>query len=70
MDRKPLKSEMLRSVGYDPATREMEVEFADGSVHVYTKVPPKVHADLMKAKKVAYYFTKKVRTHYSSREVP
>lgn len=69
VERKPLKSEMLKSVGYDPATHEMEVEFADGSVHVYSRVPPKVHKDLMKAKKVAYYFGKKVRTHYSSREV-
>ncbi len=69
MNRIPVKSETISAVGYDPATREMEVQFNDGSVHLYSKVPPKVHAEFVGAKRLGYYFFKKVRDRYSSREL-
>jgi hypothetical protein len=69
LDRIPVKSETISAVGYDPATRELEVEFNDGTVHLYSKVPPKVHAELMRAKSVGYYFFAKFRDRYSSREL-
>lgn len=69
MQRSLVKSDIIKAVGYDPATLALEVEFPDGSVHVHSKVPPKVYKEFMKAKPVGYYYFKKVRDQYSSREV-
>ena len=69
MDRLKVKSDNIKAVGYDVATRDLEVEFTDGTLHIYAKVPPKVHSELMAAKSVGYYFFSKVRDRYSSRSV-
>ena len=67
VERTRVKSDIIAAVGYDPATRQLEVEFSDGSVHVHAKVPPQVHKEFMKAKSVGYYYFQKVRDRYSSR---
>jgi hypothetical protein len=66
MDLKPVKSSNLTAVGYDPATKILEIKFTDGTIHQYAGVPPKEHAKLMSAKSVGYYFFEKIRDHYSS----
>ena len=38
MQRQPVESSNLRSVGYDPATRTLEVEFRNGTVYQYSGV--------------------------------
>jgi len=69
VQRSPVKSDFIAAVGYDAGARELEVEFSDGSLHVYSKVPSTVHKELMAAKSVGFYFFKKVRDRYSSRVV-
>ena len=44
MIRQPVTSSNLRTVGYDPITRTLEIEFQDGAVYQYDGVPPDVHA--------------------------
>lgn len=49
--RTPVDSSNVRSIGYDPATQELHVEFhsTPGTVYVYSGVPPEKHAALMAA---------------------
>lgn len=61
MRREPVDSEALRSVGYDPDLRILEVEFSSGSVYRYREVPQEVHAALMTAASVGEFFATRVR---------
>jgi hypothetical protein len=54
MDRKPVTSSNIASVGYDPATRELEVEFKGGKgklgtgpVYRYADVPQETYDAFM-----------------------
>jgi hypothetical protein len=59
MERQPVKSRILRSVGYDDSTKILEIEFQNGLVYQYTGVPPKIHADLMHAGEIGNTFLKR-----------
>ena len=39
MDRTPVQSSNIRSVGYDPASRTLEVEFHSSGLYQYSSVP-------------------------------
>lgn len=49
MNRTPVSSSNLQAVGYDPATRTLEIEFLNGGLYSYSGVPASVHASLMAA---------------------
>lgn len=40
MDRTPVVSSNIRSVGYEPLSKTLEVEFTNGTVYQYFHVPP------------------------------
>jgi hypothetical protein len=62
MNRIPVKSSLLKSVGYDPETKQLEVEFAKtGRLYAYQDVPADVHATVMGAESVGAAFLKHVR---------
>ena len=47
MQRTPVSSTAIQSVGYDPAGLLLEIEFTTGKVYQYRGVPPTTHAGLM-----------------------
>ncbi|MCE9634395.1 MAG: KTSC domain-containing protein [Planctomycetes bacterium] len=50
MKRVPVTSTNLESVGYDAASRTLEIEFKNGRhVYQYFDVPPQIHSALMAA---------------------
>jgi len=49
IERTPVRSSALRSVGYGPEQRVLEIEFTNGDVYQYSDVPPEVHRGLMAA---------------------
>ena len=49
MNRIPVQSSNLASVGYDVTTITLEVEFKDGSVYQYYDVPEMTYQMLMSA---------------------
>lgn len=61
MRRESVASEALRSVGYDPDRRILEVEFASGAVYRYFDVPPELHAGLMTAASHGAFFAVSIR---------
>lgn len=56
MQRTPVSSSNLRSVGYDPTTHTLEIEFLNGGLYSYAGVPASVHAGLMAASSHGSYF--------------
>ncbi len=70
MRRLAVTSAVLRSVGYDPDRRILEVEFTSGHVYEYHDVPPEVYEDLMAAESHGRYFNAKIRDGYRYRRLP
>ena len=56
MNRQAVRSTNLRSVGYDPARRILEVEFVNGSIYQYYSVPEHEYRGLMQASSHGSYF--------------
>ncbi|MBF2090546.1 MAG: KTSC domain-containing protein [Synechococcales cyanobacterium K44_A2020_017] len=47
MYRRSVLSSNLASVGYDPNTQILEVEFFTGSIYQYSGIPPSLYSSLM-----------------------
>ena len=60
MNRTPVKSSHLRSVGYDENTGILEVEFHDRRIYQYSNVPASVYLGLMSASSHGIYFDRHV----------
>jgi KTSC domain len=69
VERQPVKSRILRSVGYDDKTKILEIEFLSGLVYQYSGVPPKVYADLMHSDEIGKYFSEKIRPKFQTKQV-
>jgi hypothetical protein len=69
LERQSIKSRILRSVGYDGTTKNLEIEFHTGLVYQYSGVPPKVYTDLMSSDAVGKYFSEKVRNRFRTKQV-
>jgi hypothetical protein len=64
MDRQPVKSSNLNSVGYDLATNILEIQFNSGGVYQYFSVPNSVYLELMRATSKGNYFHRNIKGHY------
>lgn len=56
MNRTPVSSSNLKTVGYDPETKQLEIEFLNGGIYLYSGVPESVYAGLMSASSHGSYF--------------
>ncbi len=61
MKREPVESSNIRSIGHDPATKTLEVEFLNGTVYQYHDVDADKHAALMKADSVGGHFNAHIK---------
>jgi hypothetical protein len=56
-------------VGYDGATKTLEIEFQSGIVYQYSGVPSKVHAELVRSDPIGKYFSDKIRNRFQAKQV-
>jgi KTSC domain len=61
MNRMPVSSSNLASIGYDRTTQTLEIEFLHGGVYQYSGVPPSVYDGLMEAESHGSYFDLNVK---------
>ncbi|MFE6994851.1 KTSC domain-containing protein [Microbacterium sp. NPDC057659] len=64
MRRQPVRSSAIASVGYDPGTAVLEVEFRSSDRYRYYAVPPSVHRAFVEAPSVGRYFQEHIRDRY------
>jgi len=69
LERQPVKSRILRSVGYDESSKTLEIEFHSGLVYEYLGVPLKVYKDLLSSDAVGKYFSDKVRNRFRTKQM-
>lgn len=69
MNRQPVESSNIRSVGHDPEKNVLEVEFTNGGLYQYADVPAKVHEELIGADSVGKYFGANVRNSFKATRI-
>ncbi len=69
MKRETVKSSNLKSVGYDKSVGILEIEFNNGGIYQYSKVPENIFHELMKAPSHGKYFLRFIRDKYPTKKV-
>lgn len=69
MMRTPVTSTNLRSVGYDPVARSLEIEFQDGHVYRYSGIGESIVSGLMRAWSKGTYFHENIKDRYAFRQI-
>lgn len=64
MERTAVTSSNIQSVGYDPATETLEVEFIHGGIYHYTGVQSGELEGLMSAESHGTYFNANIKGRY------
>ncbi len=64
MERTPVTSESIRSIGYDSDSQTLEVEFNYGSVYQYAGVSQGEHEGMMNADSKGKYFNANIKGRY------
>lgn len=65
--RTPVRSIVIRSIGYAPATDTLEVEFVSGAVYEYAGVPADLHAQLLGAASKGAFFNQFIKRSFRAR---
>lgn len=65
MEREPVSSSNLLSVGYDPASETLEVEFQKTGVYQYLNVPQFMWERLMQADSLGRFFNLEIKNAYA-----
>ncbi|MBV4447485.1 KTSC domain-containing protein [Clostridium tyrobutyricum] len=69
MQRIPVTSSDLSSVGYDPISQTLEIQFNSGGIYQYSGVPSNVYEGLMSASSHGKYFHAYIRNDYSCNKI-
>lgn len=65
MERTPVSSSNVASIGYDEDSQTLEIEFNDGSVYQYFGVPSGEHDGIMNADSKGKYLNANIKKRYS-----
>jgi hypothetical protein len=64
VEREPVISTNIASIGYEPDTETLEVEFKTSGIYHYFNVPPFMHERLMTADSVGTFFNAEIKKAY------
>lgn len=64
MERKPVSSSNIASIGYDEATSTLEIEFLNNSIYQYFDVPQHIYQGLMNADSHGQYLAQNIKGIY------
>lgn len=68
MNRNPVQSSNIKSMGYEGGT--LEIEFSNGTVYSYANVPPETYKAMTEAKSVGSFFSFAIRGKFEGVKVP
>lgn len=64
MQRLPVDSSDIVSIGYDPKGRILEIEFKENRIYQYLEVEPDIYEGFMRADSYGEYFYARITKHY------
>ena len=68
MERQEVDSSMAKSVGYDPLTNTLELEFKTGEIWQYYELPKNVYYEMISGS-IGKYFQAHIKGRYRERRV-
>lgn len=69
MNREPVQSSMIASVGYDAQRAVLEIEFRNGRTYRYFDVPEFLYRGFVLARSKGHYFTRRIDSRFRLEEV-
>jgi hypothetical protein len=60
---RPVESSVIQAVGYDPASRELHIQFIDAGRYVYFDVDPLCFDELVEAESKGNYLNRELKQH-------
>lgn len=70
MDRQYVESSMIASIGYDPNTATLEIEFkSNGAIWQYYEFPESAFYEFLSAGSVGKFFLNQIKGNYSENRV-
>ena len=64
MNRKPVTSSNIASIGYDDSSETLEIEFKNGGIYQYFDVPQRIYNEIMSASSHGEYLAQNIKGHY------
>lgn len=64
MNRHPVSSTNIASIGYDAQSMTLEIEFSSGTVYQYFDVPEAVHKELISSDSKGQFFANQIKGGY------
>lgn len=69
MNRTPVSSSSITSVGYNPKTAILEIEFTSGRVYQYFNVPGSTYQDFINSGSLGSAFNSQIKDYYTDLRV-
>lgn len=69
MHRQPVKSSNIKTAGYDPIRKKMEVEFHDGAVYEFDGVSRETFRSFENAESKGSFFQSRIRPVFGAKKV-
>jgi len=69
MDRTPVSSSNIRSIGYDAQSTILEVEFTSGDIYQYFNVPEYLYQQFLDASSHGQFLNDNIRYNYRYQKV-
>jgi hypothetical protein len=61
MERQPVISSNIKSIGFDKETTTLEIEFKNGTVYRYEPISEDTYLELIQAESVGKYFNQHIK---------
>lgn len=65
MDREPVASSNVVSIGYDSSSQTLEVEFSKSGIYQYYNVPEAIYEQLMAASSIGGFLNTNIKNSFS-----
>lgn len=69
MERQFIESSMIKSIGYDPNSSTLEIEFNSGAVWQYFEFPESLWYDFESTESKGKFFHREIKNQYSESRV-
>lgn len=69
MNRIPVKSSNINSIGYDEKNKTLEIEFHSGGIYQYLNVEKELYDNIMSASSKGGFFHRFIKDKYHTKKV-
>jgi lysyl-tRNA synthetase class 2 len=69
MERQPVDSSSIASVGYDDRSFELDIEYKNGRIYRYSQVPAAAYRLLLRAPSIGQYVNQVIKPRFEAQEL-